>query len=223
MGCIHQVTGRGPCGAICGGARGHPLRNLVPQPQGCIGMGGGPGRGVRSRWAGRRRGSAQRLQRLLSVAAGGGGWETCKSSWENGKSSWENGKSSWFGLRTGTPPPPSDASLPSPRTATCHRKQEATIAFKPPKLHALARPSNLEAVRAVVQEEGAKAMEPTIGPAKGPEEVREMHRNRVEVPVKMTAAAILREQAVYQKREEEELQELSKKEKALHVCGAWHA
>mmetsp|Transcript_45044 Transcript_45044/g.80570 ORF Transcript_45044/g.80570 Transcript_45044/m.80570 type:complete len:784 (-) Transcript_45044:119-2470(-) len=100
-----------------------------------------------------------------------------------------------------------------------NRQREATMPFKPPKLHGLHRPSNLEAVRERQAEAYAKEVAPEIGRILGPLEVREMHAQMPEVPVNMTKAAIARENLYYQRKMEEELNELAQKEKDLHDVG----
>eukprot|EP01063_Lacrimia_lanifica_P017691 TRINITY_DN24717_c0_g1_i1.p1 TRINITY_DN24717_c0_g1~~TRINITY_DN24717_c0_g1_i1.p1 ORF type:complete len:795 (+),score=361.13 TRINITY_DN24717_c0_g1_i1:112-2496(+) len=100
------------------------------------------------------------------------------------------------------------ASTLNEETKRKNREREAAKPAQPPTLHTLARPSNMETVRRRAEEE--REVPPPV-PVISPDIVkRRMAKEPKEAP-KLTSAAILREEAVYTKREREEEEIMKRK------------
>jgi len=97
-----------------------------------------------------------------------------------------------------------------------NRRKEASKVFQPPTLRSLTeRPSKMPEVLRRVEEEEAARFKPEFESRPGVEEVRRKLAKLPSEAAKVTAAALLREDAVWRKREEEAQAVLRKKETEL--------
>eukprot|EP00755_Sulcionema_specki_P008821 Sspe_Gene.41975::Locus_20348_Transcript_1_1_Confidence_1.000_Length_2609::g.41975::m.41975 len=92
-----------------------------------------------------------------------------------------------------------------------NRKREERLKFRPPQLALKERPEHGKVIQAKMEAELEDALRPEFPCRPTPDEVRrKLAKSPAEEP-KLTNAALLREEAVYRRKEEEELHELNKK------------